>query len=132
MRINQWLARSTGLSRRAADTAIRNGVVSVNGVIATIGQTVEDSDAIALENQPVKVVPLTYIAFHKPVGYICSRVGQGNGKTVYDLLPLELRDLKTVGRLDKRRPQPVFPHWPGRSLDCHPARGAQPSGTAHV
>jgi 23S rRNA pseudouridine2605 synthase len=37
---------------------------------------------------------------NKPVGYVCSRNGQGS-KTVYDLLPPEYQQLKTVGRLDK-------------------------------
>jgi pseudouridine synthase len=37
---------------------------------------------------------------HKPVGYVCSRDGQGS-KTIYDLLPTKLHQLKPVGRLDK-------------------------------
>ena len=42
-----------------------------------------------------------YIAFHKPVGYVCSRRAQGSAPTLYDLLPAKYRHLKTVGRLDK-------------------------------
>jgi 23S rRNA pseudouridine2605 synthase len=37
---------------------------------------------------------------NKPVGYVCSRDGQGS-QTVYDLLPSGLHSLKSVGRLDK-------------------------------
>jgi pseudouridine synthase len=37
---------------------------------------------------------------HKPVGYVCSRNGQGS-QTIYQLLPSELQQLKPVGRLDK-------------------------------
>lgn len=37
---------------------------------------------------------------NKPAGYVCSRDGQGS-RTVYDLLPPEMRALKPVGRLDK-------------------------------
>lgn len=42
-----------------------------------------------------------YYGFNKPVGYVCSRRAQGNAPTIYDILPKELRSLKTVGRLDK-------------------------------
>ena len=42
-----------------------------------------------------------YIAFNKPVGYVCSRRAQGSAPTLYELLPPEYRRLKTVGRLDK-------------------------------
>jgi 23S rRNA pseudouridine2605 synthase len=37
---------------------------------------------------------------NKPEGYVSSRKGQGR-PTIYDLLPLEYRRLKTVGRLDQ-------------------------------
>ena len=38
--------------------------------------------------------------FNKPVGYICSRDGQGN-QTIYDILPEEWQRLNSIGRLDK-------------------------------
>ena len=37
---------------------------------------------------------------YKPRGYICSR-SSAQGKTIYDLLPPELFQLRPVGRLDK-------------------------------
>ena len=43
----------------------------------------------------------SYVAFHKPVGYVCSRRAQGAVPTLYSLLPAEFSKLKTVGRLDK-------------------------------
>ena len=42
-----------------------------------------------------------YLAFNKPVGYVCSRRPQGSAPTLYDLLPQKYHHLKTVGRLDK-------------------------------
>ena len=52
-----------------------------------------------------KIVPFSteflYLAFHKPVGYVCSRRAQGAAPTLYELLPPKYRKLKTVGRLDK-------------------------------
>jgi 23S rRNA pseudouridine2605 synthase len=101
MRLNKFIAQATGLSRRAADTAIEQGRVAVNGQQALMGQQLVEGDAVTLDNQPVTsdVKPLT-IMLNKPVGYVCSRNGQGS-QTIYDLLPEELHILKPVGRLDK-------------------------------
>ena len=40
------------------------------------------------------------IMLNKPVGYVCSREGQGS-KTIYELLPEKYHTLKPIGRLDK-------------------------------
>lgn len=101
MRLNQFIARTTGMSRRQADSAISEGRVWINGVPAQLGQPFTDSDSITLDGQPLsRQTDITTILLHKPVGYVCSRNGQGS-KTVYDLLPAELHGLKPVGRLDK-------------------------------
>ncbi len=101
MRLNKFIATATDLSRRAADEAIAVGRVKVNGKLATTGIQIGDSDEVWLDDRPVtpKTTSLT-VMLNKPVGYVCSRDGQGN-KTVYDLLPAALRGMKLVGRLDK-------------------------------
>ncbi|HVV25898.1 MAG TPA: pseudouridine synthase [Candidatus Saccharimonadales bacterium] len=101
MRINVFIANATGLSRRAADRAVEDGRVSVNGAPAQPGQQVSDTDQITLGGQPLTASgPTATIMLHKPAGYVVSRRGQGS-RTVYDLLPAEHRGLKPVGRLDK-------------------------------
>ena len=37
---------------------------------------------------------------NKPVGFVCSRKGQGS-RTIYELLPEKYQNLKSIGRLDK-------------------------------
>ena len=102
MRLNKWLAEHTRYSRRGADELISQGKVSINGIPATVGQLVQHGDTVLIDGQPVhnteakKVVVL----LHKPVGYVCSRKGQG-AYTVYSLLPLHLHHLDIAGRLDK-------------------------------
>lgn len=101
MRINKYVALATGLSRRAADNAIAEGRVSVNGQSPSVGQHIGDKDRVTLDNRAITTAVKTItIMLNKPVGYVCSRNGQGS-KTVYDLLPPELHQLKPVGRLDK-------------------------------
>ena len=101
MRINKYIAQSTGLSRRAADEAIAQGRVSVNGSQPEPGQDINDTDQVTLDSQLLKPTEDTVtIMLNKPVGYVCSRDGQGS-QTIYNLLPAEYHNLKPVGRLDK-------------------------------
>ncbi len=101
MRINRFVATATGLSRRAADTAIAEGRVNLNGRAALIGDQVSANDQITLDGRPVAIPATQTIMLHKPVGYITSRRQQGATPTIYALLPEELQRLKPVGRLDR-------------------------------
>lgn len=101
LRLNKLIAQRTGLSRRAADAAISEHRVRINGAIAENGTMVEAHDVVSLDGKPVpNAQPLKTILLNKPRGYVVSRDGQGS-KTVYDLLPVELHHLNPVGRLDK-------------------------------
>jgi 23S rRNA pseudouridine2605 synthase len=101
MRVNKFVAQATGLSRRAADQAVAEGRVSVNGEAAATGQQISNRDIVTLDNRSIMLPEFfTTIVLNKPAGYVSSRNGQGS-KTVYDLLPPEYHHLKTVGRLDK-------------------------------
>lgn len=101
MRINKYIASATGMSRRAADSAIADGRVRVNSQNPSTGYTVQENDAVTLDGHAI-ALPQTFqtILLNKPSGYVCSRDGQGN-KTIYDLIPHELHALKPIGRLDK-------------------------------
>ena len=101
MRINRFLAAATGMSRRAADTAITNGRVQLNGGAPAAGADVQAGDIVILDGRRLKLPETTLtLILNKPVGLVCSRAGQGS-RTVYDLLPQNLHRLKPVGRLDK-------------------------------
>lgn len=101
MRLNKYIAQATGLSRRAADGAIAQNRVEVNGRLPSPGQQISATDTVTLDNiaitPPVNTIT---IMLNKPAGFVVSREGQGSS-TVYDLLPPELHLLKAVGRLDK-------------------------------
>lgn len=100
MRINKFVAAGTGLSRRAADRAIEEGRVRINGQVASPGHDVIPADTVTLDGVRLKPMKPQTVIFNKPVGYVTSRDGQGS-KTIYDLVPPELHHLKPVGRLDK-------------------------------
>lgn len=101
IRINQFVAKSTGVSRRNADELIGGGRIQVNGQTAAIGQQVEADDLVTLDGKTLIEKFTQTIVFNKPVGYVCSRKQQGSDPTIYDLLPEEFEHLNPVGRLDK-------------------------------
>lgn len=102
LRLNKFLAERLGVSRREADELISSGQVLVNQKPAILGAKVDKNDKVCYNG---KVVPFDtaflYLAFHKPIGYVCSRRAQGSAPTLYELLPKKYHQLKTVGRLDK-------------------------------
>lgn len=101
MRINKYIAAASELSRRSADEAIARGRVKVNGVTAQQGTNITETDIVTLDSHVVTAqVSVTTIMFNKPVGYVCSRNGQGSS-TIYGILPAEYHHLNPVGRLDK-------------------------------
>ena len=102
IRLNKFLAERLGVSRREADDLIASGQITVDDTKAILGTKIDSKSKICYNH---KIVPFEnqylYIAFHKPVGYVCSRRAQGQTPTIYDLLPAKYHHLKTVGRLDK-------------------------------
>ncbi len=102
VRLNKFLAERLGVSRREADVLIAKGQILVNDQPAVTGVKIDKSDKVCYNGS---IVPFEaeylYLAFHKPVGYVCSRHAQGPAPTLYDLLPKKYHALKTVGRLDK-------------------------------
>ncbi|MCA9334725.1 rRNA pseudouridine synthase [Candidatus Saccharibacteria bacterium] len=102
IRLNKYLAQTSGISRRQADELIGRGRVLINQKTATIGDRVNQDDIVYVDNKPLDTsTDFIYIALYKPRGYVCSRKRQGESPTVYELLPTTYRSLKTVGRLDR-------------------------------
>ena len=101
-RLNKYIA-STGLcSRRKADELIEEGKVAVNGKIITdLGFHVREKDKVSVEGKNIYPQKLEYYRFYKPAGYITTSDDEKGRKTIYDVLPPELKHLKPVGRLDK-------------------------------
>lgn len=101
-RLNKYLAFHLGLSRREADTIIASGRATVAGETAVLGGRVEAGQPVTVDGALVtEKSGFTYLAFHKPIGYVSSRKQQGDAPTLYSLLPKEYHHLKPVGRLDK-------------------------------
>jgi 23S rRNA pseudouridine2605 synthase len=102
MRINKYIALSTGMSRRNADQIITWGRIKVNGQPPlSAGYDVQPNDTVMFDDRVIKPAEkFTTIILNKPADYVVSREGQGS-KSIYEILPESLHHLKPVGRLDK-------------------------------
>lgn len=101
-RLNKFIASSGLCSRRQADELIEHGKVSVNGkTINELGFQVGTKDKVIIDGKLIKPQKSEYYRFYKPAGYITTSDDEKGRKTIYDIIPQELRHLKPVGRLDR-------------------------------
>jgi 23S rRNA pseudouridine2605 synthase len=102
VRLQKFLAEAGVCSRRAGEKFMQDGRVAVNGqVVSELGAKVDPlHDKVTVDGAPVKPKRKLYVALHKPASYVCSRHDPHGRQTVNQLLPLEWKNLVTVGRLD--------------------------------
>jgi len=88
-------------SRRACEALIAAGRVTVNGVVAGLGQRVDATeDRVAVDGVPVSVRPgLVHYLLNKPAGVVTTSADPQGRATVIDLVPPQPR-VFSVGRLD--------------------------------
>lgn len=100
MRINKYISDTGFCSRREADKLIENGVVKINGKIATLGDKVIEGDKVFINDKPLKLNSnKVYIALNKPVGITCTTELHVKGNIV-DFIGHKER-IFPIGRLDK-------------------------------
>ncbi len=101
MRLQKYLADAGVASRRKSEELIVAGRVRVNGVVATIGCSVSETDLVELDGQAVYPTGERVVyAFYKPKSVICSSAeGEDRVKATDYFKDVPLR-LYTVGRLD--------------------------------
>jgi pseudouridine synthase len=104
-RLQKVLSQRGIASRRQAETMIRSGRVSVNGLIAQIGDTVDPQLAL-IEIDGLLLPPQLshqYLLLNKPCGVVSTCADPQGRTTVLDLLPEAWRQgtgIHPVGRLD--------------------------------
>ena len=104
-RLDKVLATLTLISRTDAQSAMKAGRVTVDGVIARDGKVKVDSDSqtILLDGRRVEGDGFVYLMLYKPVGVLSATEDKKGAVTAMDLLPEEYRKAApgVVGRLDK-------------------------------
>ena len=102
MRLSKFLAHSGYCSRREAEQFIQKNKVIINGNTCNdFSYQVKKNDEVFIGKTQIKEQrKIELYALNKPRGYITSRKDELDRKTVYDLLPLDKKNLLTIGRLD--------------------------------
>lgn len=102
MRINKFLADCGIASRRHADEMIAAERVKINGLVATLGASVEDGDTVLVDEVPVSTdeKKFEYYIMNKPKGVVCTVSDDRGRRTVMQLLPEGVGRVFPVGRLD--------------------------------
>lgn len=103
VRLQKYLAEAGVASRRASETLILEGRVTVDGhVVRLLGsKVVPGRSDVRVDGAPVRPKRRLYLAMHKPPGYVCSRREQGSHPVIMELLPEEWQGVYPVGRLDR-------------------------------
>lgn len=99
-RINKYISSSGFCSRRQADEYIRQGQVTIDGVVAEMGSQVLPGQSVLVCGKPV--VPeeqRILIAFHKPLGITCT-TDTRDPDNIIDFIGYPSR-IFPIGRLDK-------------------------------
>ena len=101
-RLQKILSSSGLMSRRAAEKYIEEGHVTVNGVVASLGEKADISrDEILVDGRILRVNPeKTYVMLHKPKGYVTTMRDEKGRRNVTELVKEIGERLYPVGRLD--------------------------------
>jgi 23S rRNA pseudouridine2605 synthase len=102
-RLQKILARAGLTSRRKAEELIREGLVTINGKVAELGEKADpERDAIKVDGK--RVHPSAghrYLLLNKPKGFMSTLSDPEGRPTVVDFVPPGMRKaLMPVGRLD--------------------------------
>lgn len=101
MRLDHFVAKASGLSRKDAKRAIGKGAVAVDGsVCRQAASKVDRQCLVSLDGRPLSWQEQRYLMLHKPEGVVSS-TGDDPHPSALSLVAPEIRaDLHMVGRLD--------------------------------
>ncbi len=101
MRLNKYISSCGICSRREADKLIASGRITVNGIVPMAGDSVSHKDTICLDGKEITLKnELTYLAYYKPVGTVCTKDDPHAKRTIFDDIG-KSGSLTYAGRLDK-------------------------------
>ena len=102
MRINKYLSEAGVCSRREADRLIKEGRVTINGILALLGSTVSEGDEVRVDGSLIKGnTKKILIAFNKPKGIVCTTADpRSKDVNIVEYINYPER-IFPVGRLDK-------------------------------
>ena len=108
-RINKYLSEAGCCSRRAADKLIDQGRVTINGEVPLMGTKIVEGDVVKVDGKKIvkQEEEPVYIAFHKPVGIVCTTDTGVEKDNIIEYIGYPKR-IFPIGRLDKASEGLIF------------------------
>ena len=102
LRIAKFIAQSGIASRRQAEKMILEKRVAVDGkIIESAAININQESKVRVDGKEIyKHKKLRVWSFFKPNGIIVTNKDKENRKTIYDILPKNLENVISIGRLD--------------------------------
>jgi 23S rRNA pseudouridine2604 synthase len=102
IRLNKYLSEVGYCSRRAGDKLIESGRVFINNEVASLGQKINITDEIKIDDKlvEVKTKRKIYLALNKPIGIVCTTDTKVEKDNIIDFINYPER-IFPIGRLDK-------------------------------
>lgn len=109
VRINKFLSQAGFCSRREADKFILDERVTINGVVAKMGQKIDLNDDISVDGERISKKPnkKIYIILNKPKGIVCTTDSGVEKDNIIDYVNHPKR-IFPIGRLDKTSEGLIF------------------------
>ena len=109
IRINKFLSQAGFCSRREADKFILDERVTINGIIAKMGEKIDPNDDISVDGERISKKPnkKIYIILNKPKGIVCTTDSGVEKNNIIDYVNHPKR-IFPIGRLDKTSEGLIF------------------------
>jgi 23S rRNA pseudouridine2604 synthase len=109
VRINKFLSQGGFCSRREADKFILDERVTINGIVAKMGEKIDPNDDISVDGERISKKPnkKIYIILNKPKGIVCTTDSGVEKNNIIDYVNHPKR-IFPIGRLDKTSEGLIF------------------------
>lgn len=109
IRINKFLSQKGFCSRREADKFILDERVTINGIIAKMGEKIDLEDDVSVDGERIskKINKKIYIILNKPKGIVCTTDSSVEKDNIIDYINYPKR-IFPIGRLDKTSEGLIF------------------------
>ena len=109
IRINKFLSQKGFCSRREADKFILDERVTINGIIAKMGEKIDPEDDVSVDGERIskKINKKIYIILNKPKGIVCTTDSSVEKDNIIDYINYPKR-IFPIGRLDKTSEGLIF------------------------
>jgi 23S rRNA pseudouridine2604 synthase len=109
IRINKFLSQKGFCSRREADKFILDERVTINGIVAKMGEKIDPEDDVSVDGERIskKINKKIYIILNKPKGIVCTTDSSVEKDNIIDYINYPKR-IFPIGRLDKTSEGLIF------------------------